>query len=295
MSVRSNIKNHWKNASNWFKAHGVITGFLINLVLVIITCFSVYKTNEFSRKSITQTDSSLALTKRSLELAQSQLDFSKEQFDTLLRQGEIKDSIQNLNDKLQRETNLDQMEINRQVLSASKSQAKTAEEQYKFQLLVNNDQLYQNRPIFSLIKVEADTIKVKPDLYVSYYFQNIGKRPARIKKSILFLYNRKLNYFHGAKIDAGQTVNDKLMFLRTQQESRIVHYDSNTCYYVVLDYSDIETKSNLRYVEYFKVDKKANGAIQQISLSPEEKQIFLTKLAFKERADKQEYVFVPSN
>jgi hypothetical protein len=159
-------------------------------------------------------------------------------------------------DKFQIESFIKQLEVYKQQLSAIRIQATIAKKQFDYQTVLNKQQLYINRPIFMLIKVEYDTVKK----VALFHVKNLGKTPAKLNTAKLFSFNEK-NRTYSTNIDevSKNELNESTIVTFGLPTSKANFDSKETLYYLSFLYTD-QAKGTLQpFVKYFYWEQLSTG------------------------------------
>jgi hypothetical protein len=181
-----------KKSNDYFEKHPSKLQFLINIILVVVTIFTLLSTWYFSEKNLALSTNQYKSTvdqfnyQRKVDSLKNITDSMKESKYSSQR---ISDSIiQSNKDKIQENLNNRQLNINKQELLTSESQAQTTKNQLTEQTEQYKEQSYERQPYFMINGIYIDsTIKYKPK--ISFSFSNKGVTPAHVDSTILAFYN----------------------------------------------------------------------------------------------------------
>jgi type II secretory pathway pseudopilin PulG len=219
---------------------------LIQFILVVVTILTLGVTIYFSNQSIKISSSQLKQAEKQLKLAQEQ--FKESQKENLInRKEKIAD------DKLNEKRFETQNSINQKNLVAIELQAKISEKQYQAQIEAAKDQVYQNRPIFMIGDSKYDSI----NNLITLTLKNIGKRPAKINRSIFFAYNKKSGNFKAniSSSNSAELNESSFTIFKLPMTANDYADNNNMLYYLYFDYEDIVSSKNNSFFKYFNIGK----------------------------------------
>ena len=158
------------------------------------------------------------------------------------------DSENNVRFIEQQKRNKRQDSINEGQLSAIKTQAEIATEQYKFQVKANNQKEYENRAIFDLLKASYDDIN---SLGV-YYIKNFGALPLNTTHFNFFIFNKETNQYLNVERESQIQIASGLALVISAKIDRETFYSPNTLYYLKINYIDEFNGVTKTYLRLFK-------------------------------------------
>nr|MBC7612698.1 hypothetical protein [Pseudopedobacter sp.] len=190
------------------------------LVTIIALIYTINHSNKLYKDSISQRneDKNEARIKDSI--------ITKQRFKV--------DSENNVRFVEQQKRNKKQDSINDGQLSAIKTQAKIATEQYKFQIKANNQKEFENRAIFDVLKASYDDV----NLLGIYYIKNYGKLPVNTTHVVFFIYNKDNDQYLNVERESQIQIASGLSLVISAKIDRETFYSPKTLYYLKINYVD---------------------------------------------------------